>query len=145
MNAVIRFARPFLLLSLMVAFVGCDDGRRKLVKVKGRILVDDKPAPDAFVYFHMTDDPDPRRVRPYGQADEQGLFNVSTYVQGDGAPTGEYVLTFEWKERSGLLKNNFEGRDRLNGKYAKLEDSKQKLSVSGSEPKDLGDLKLTTK
>ncbi|MGL4554395.1 MAG: hypothetical protein ACRC33_24800, partial [Gemmataceae bacterium] len=74
----------------------------------------------------------PNRVIPLAMADEAGKFKVSTFGSNDGAPAGEYAVTFTWRGRSGLLKNQFDGPDRLNGKYATKEKSGVKVTI---EPK----------
>jgi hypothetical protein len=97
----------------------------KVYPVKGKILVDGLPAAECLIYLNRTfDDDHPRRVTPYALTDADGEFQITSYVKGDGAPEGEYVVTVEWRERSGLLKNNFEGIDRLGGAYAKAEGNK---------------------
>jgi hypothetical protein len=116
----------------LLAVTACSDGRKKVYPVRGTILVDGKPAPDCFIMFHPPEDGDPKRVMPFAQADADGRFAMCSYVQGDGAPVGEYIVTFEWKERSGLLKNNFEGPDRLKGRYSEAKKSPFRVTV---EPK----------
>jgi hypothetical protein len=97
----------------------------KVYPVKGKVLVNGKPAFECMVHLNRTfDDDHPRRVSPYALTDEKGEFQVTSYITHDGAPEGEYVVTIEWRERSGLLKNNFEGIDRLDGAYAKVEKTK---------------------
>ena len=121
-----------------------NDGRLKVYPLKGQLFVDEKPAAKAFVYIHLTEGSNPSGVRPYAQVDDNGTFAFSTYVQGDGVPTGDYILTFEWKEASGIMKNNYEGPDRLKGRFTDPKKSTQKVSV-GKEPKDLGRIDLSLK
>jgi hypothetical protein len=33
---------------------------------------------------------------PRGTVDENGMFKISTYQSGDGAPPGEYKVSFTW-------------------------------------------------
>ena len=113
---------------VMLVLPACGKGRKTCYPVRGRILVDGKPAPDAIVMFHPAFE-DPDRVMPIGQADAEGNFAISSYVNGDGAPVGEYIVTFEWRERSGLLKNNFEGPDRLKGRYFDPKKSALRITV----------------
>jgi len=112
-----RAAIAVALAALVLTFPACSDGRKKVYPVHGRILVDGKPAPEAIVVFRPVDDTGLDRVNPAGQADADGRFELSSYVKGDGAPPGEYLVSIEWRERSGFMKTNFDGPDRLKGKY----------------------------
>ena len=99
----------------------------KVYPVKGTILVNGRPANDCLIYLNRTfDDNHPRRVTPYALTGENGEFQITSYITNDGAPEGEYVVTIEWRERSGVLNNNFEGIDRLDGAYAKVESTKSR-------------------
>ncbi len=126
------------------ALPGCGDGKKRVYKATGKILIDDKPGSKAFVFFHPVDVKDPKVVRPFAQADDQGVFAVSTYAEGDGLPEGEYILTFQWKEPSGLFKQDWEGRDKLGGAYADAKKSEFKLNMS-AKPTDLPPYKLQTR
>src|SRR5262249_4117417 len=128
--------------ALMVC--SCGDGRKQCFPASGEIYVDGKPAPDAIITLFPVDGSDPKSVRPFGMADETGAFRISSYVQGDGAPAGEYIVTLEWRERSGLLKNNFEGPDRLKGKYADRTKSTLRVTIE-KKSNDLGRYDLKTK
>jgi hypothetical protein len=63
-------------------------------------------------------------VTPQSVTDKSGEFSLTSFHTDDGAPEGEYVVTIEWRERSGLAKQDFEGLDRLGGAYAKVEKTK---------------------
>ena len=135
----------FALLALLLP--SCGDGRKKCYPVSGKILVDGKPALDCFVYLYPANPADGEgkdRTIPLAMTDETGAFSLSTYDTNDGAPTGEYVVTFTWRERSGLLKNQYEGKDRLNGKYASPDKSTIRLTIE-KKPTDLPPYELTTK
>ena len=70
--------------------------------------------------------------------------NADGDFQFDAAPLGEYIVTFEWRERSGLLKNNFEGPDRLKGRYYDPKKSKYRITVE-KKKHDLPPFELTSK
>ena len=150
MNQIVsrRVVLGLAVFSLAVLAVSCGgDDFHKVYPVKGKVLVDGKPAPDCMVHLNRTfDDTSDRKVAPYAVTDEKGEFQISSYVTGDGAPEGEYVITIEWRERSGLLKNNFDGPDRLDGAYANKEQNKSKSGFVikvGREPLDLPAFQLT--
>lgn len=122
-------------LSLVVACLlvsACGKRGKTCYPVKGKVLLDGKPAKDVMVIFHPKDESDPERAAPSAQVDENGDFVLSTVAHNDGAPAGEYSVTFTWREASGLLKNQFDGPDRLKGRYA---DPKKNLFPVTIEPK----------
>jgi hypothetical protein len=136
-----------MVLTVAVLVVSCGgDGTHKVYPVKGKVLVDGSPAKDCMVLLNRTfDDTSEKKVAPYGLTDDNGEFQVSSYVTGDGAPEGEYVITIEWRERTGLLKNNFDGPDRLGGEYANKEQNKSKpgfVVKVGREPLQLPPFEL---
>jgi hypothetical protein len=120
--------RGLLGLALLGLALGCSSDKSALnakpvQKVKGQVLVNDKPAAGAFVLFipvnEPANSPDPR---PRATTDENGNFNLSTYGDGDGAQVGEYRVTVTWPEGNDVL-------DRLNGRYD-LTNSKLKATVT---------------
>ncbi len=103
--------------------------RLPVYPVTGKVLVDGKPAKGAFVYFWPKEiGPDLDAYCPYGQADDQGEFRLSTYDESDGAPAGEYKVTFEWPERYSPISGRWEG-DKLNGRFNDANSSKQRATV----------------
>lgn len=142
-----------LLRSMIVALmfgvfaIGCSDDKfHKVFPVSGRILVNGQPADDCLIYLHRTfDDDHPRRVMPYAVSNAAGEYKITSYITDDGAPQGEYIVTIEWRERSGVMNNNYEGIDRLDGAYAKPEITKSmpgfKVQV-GKQPLVLPDFEL---
>ena len=103
-------------LAAALVMSGCS-GKLRTYPVSGELFIDGKPAEDAFVYLHPSGGLPDGAPRPFAQVDKDGRFTLSTYVSNDGAPAGEYIVTFEWRERSGLLKQNFDGPDRLKNIY----------------------------
>jgi hypothetical protein len=72
------------------------DGHKAVYPVRGRVLVDGKPAARALVSFHPVGDGGRDAVHPTGYVDADGRFTLTTYVTGDGAPTGEYRVSVVW-------------------------------------------------
>lgn len=141
------FARPVVLFAAAAFAVGCGGGRKACYPVTGTVIVDTKPAPDALVQFHSHDPADhdgPNRVLATAMTDEAGKFRLSTYAAADGVPAGEYTVTVTWRERSGLLKNQFDGPDRLKGRFALKEKSELRATV-GRGPTELPPFQLSTK
>src|SRR5439155_21850510 len=56
--------------------------------------VDGAPVKDLWVTLHPADSS--VALRPRGQTDKDGNFQITTYSGGDGAPEGEYAITIEW-------------------------------------------------
>jgi hypothetical protein len=111
----------------VVAMASCGDGKNlhKVYPVKGKILVNGQPAHECQVYLNRTfDDNHAFRTTPHGLTDKNGEYQITSYYANDGAPEGEYVVTIEWRERSGVTKQDFEGVDQLGGAYAKVEKTK---------------------
>jgi hypothetical protein len=54
-----------------------------------------KGVPLAVVIFHPSEDApeEARKMRPFAYGDADGNFEVKTYVEGDGAPPGEYRVS----------------------------------------------------
>ncbi len=79
-------------MGLALLVPGCSNSHRPVYPVRGQILVQGQPLPQAIVTFHpvgaSTDD-----LRPSAQTDDQGYFTLTSYAGGDGAPQGEYAVT----------------------------------------------------
>src|SRR5207248_7355008 len=109
------------------ALASCGDSRNfpKVYPVKGTILVNGQPANECQIYLNRTfEDNHPFRARPQGLTNQNGEYQITSFYANDGAPEGEYIVTIEWRERSGLTKQDFEGVDQLGGAYARTEKTK---------------------
>lgn len=95
----------------------------KVYPVKGKILVNGQPANECQILLNRNYE-DKHPVTPMAMTNENGEFEITTYYAKDGAPEGEYIATITWRERSGLMKGEFEGVDRLDGAYATTEKTK---------------------
>ena len=121
-----RLVVVFTVAAASAALASCGDSRtpHKVYPVKGKILVNGHPAAECQIILHRTDALE-NPVTPQGRTNENGEFEVTTYYANDGAPEGEYVVTFEWRDRSGVAKQDFDGPDQLGGVYAKVEQTKE--------------------
>jgi hypothetical protein len=63
--------------------------------VRGRVLYKGRGVPRATVIFFPQGETAEAvgKMRPFAYADDEGNFAVKTYVEGDGAPTGEYRVS----------------------------------------------------
>jgi hypothetical protein len=118
-------ARTAVVFALLAA-TSCGEGKYpKTYAVKGKVLVDGQPAKDCQVSLHRLSGPQlSAPATPSGVTDDNGDFELTSYVANDGAPEGEYVVKIEWRERSGITKSDFEGIDRLGGDYASTDKNK---------------------
>jgi hypothetical protein len=82
----------------LIALVGCGgcrgDDRLDVNAVRGQVTYRGQGVPNATVVLHPVGEAAKklRKMRPYAYADEQGRFEIKTYVTGDGAPPGEYEV-----------------------------------------------------
>lgn len=65
------------------------------IPVSGKVLVDGKPVKDLWVKMTLKN-PTRADLVPSAQTDGYGDFKITTYVDGDGAPAGDYKITIEW-------------------------------------------------
>lgn len=117
-----------------VLFASCNRSDRVgVVPVRGQVFAaGDEPAAGALVVFHPVKADAEPTLRPVAYVDDEGNFELTTYDQGDGAPSGEYAITVEWREKPATpFSADKEGKDRLDGKYANPEESKFRFTVGG--------------
>jgi hypothetical protein len=81
---------------LVLVVSGCGKKARLAVSpVRGRVTYNGQGVPKATVIFHPADgaEVDAKKMRPFADTDNEGKFELKTYVRGDGAPPGEYRVT----------------------------------------------------
>lgn len=141
--------KSFTAVLMAMVMVGC--GKKELVDpnelptspVTGIIHVDGKPVNMIRVVANDTAEPARTVVPPSGFTNDTGKFSLTTFREGDGAPAGEYRLTFQYGSMAMIMGRQYQG-DKFKGKYAKKDDSKFTLTVKAGEPVDLGTIELTT-
>ena len=116
--------------------VGCDGGgisAPRTAPVSGTVLVKGKLTAGVKVTFHPQFDMGSVKFTPNGETNKNGLFNLSTAASGDGAPPGNYVVTFELT-RAGADKNGQDiDIDMWKGKFADPAKSSFKVSVKDGD------------
>jgi hypothetical protein len=75
---------------LLLAACGCG---KNMVKVEGKVLLDDKPMDGATVTFHSEDGSRPAT----GMTGSDGVFHLTTFTTGDGARPGDYKVIISRK------------------------------------------------
>lgn len=106
--AVLRFAvqanRSLVLAAALVgaaiSFTGCqgDSDRVPVFKTRGKISFQNQPAGGAFVVLHPRLPQAVGDARPTAIVQPDGSFEATTFDSADGAPSGEYVVTVEWRK-----------------------------------------------
>lgn len=75
---------------------GCKKKSRLAVSpIHGRVTFNGQGVPRATVIFQPVEETSERakKLRPFGDTDDQGKFDMKTYVRGDGAPPGKYRVS----------------------------------------------------
>lgn len=136
-----------LVFSMMVGLVGCrgdDRNWKETIPVTGEVFVGGKAAEGVMVKFVPTAGMDTAQpTETNAMTDDKGKFAASTYQLGDGAPAGEYRLTFTWPQLN-KMSMSFDG-DSLKGKYEDPKKSDYTINVQSGSPVDLGRFELQGK
>lgn len=144
-----RHPSPLITLSAgLLCFAACGSEQRGGPRVPtypivGQVTVDGAPAGNLLVMCHVMDGEAAVPISISAYTDAEGRFSISTYEGGDGAPIGNYALTFEWGQIN-LMSGRYGPPDRLNGKYADPETSEVTVTVVEGQEADLGVIELTT-
>jgi hypothetical protein len=111
---------------------GKTSGRTKVYPAQGKVLVRGTPAGGATVVFYPAGEAKtPGVPAPQGTTDSQGVFKLSSYEAGDGAPEGEYKVSIIWPEPlPPNVRESAEGpKDRLGSRYSDPQKSKLAAKV----------------
>ena len=133
------------LLAMSLVLPSCGrTGRQPVYRVRGQVLdAQGKPAAGALVVFHPADTSDAQAARPLAYVDPQGVFELTTYERGDGAPAGDYVVTVEWREETPTpFGPKKEGPDRLRGRHSDPKTSKLRATVGNQEQNEVPAIRL---
>ncbi|HVX60084.1 MAG TPA: hypothetical protein VHC19_05780 [Pirellulales bacterium] len=137
------FSSVFLLIA-----VGCK--RQPLpgpepMPVQGQVFYQGQPAAGFRVTFHPLFEQGEVKFTPFAVTDEQGAFRLQSYSAEDGAPVGEYAVTFEWLERPKVRDQiddpDLPNVDRLKGKYNRPDQSTWKVQIQAG-PNELEPFRL---
>lgn len=124
-------SRAFVVL-VCAAMVGCGSGSISAphsAPVSGTVLIKGKPVAGVKVTLHPQFDIGSVKFAPNGETNKDGKFTLSTAKAGDGAPPGDYAVTFELL-RAGADKAGFDAEvDVWKGKYANPASSQWKVTI----------------
>lgn len=131
--------RSLFILCLLAAgsIAGCSGSVTppKTAPVRGAVTFKGKPATGIVVKFNPQFDIGRVKFTPSGETGPDGKFTLSTGAPGNGAPPGEYVVTFEKPRVVSDRKNSgIETEvDDLKGKFSDAGQSKWKVTVQKGE------------
>ncbi len=134
------------LLPAIALLVGCGPQQMTPHPVRGRVLVRGKPAMGADVSFFGLDAELRTAAAPFprGTTDEDGVFELTSFELGDGAPEGEYAVTVVWRAGSADEVDpelHDEHPDHLRGRYANPNESPLRAEVLDGD-NDLPDFEI---
>lgn len=112
-------------------------GRLKTIPVSGTVTLDGSPVEGATVMFCAPN----LKLTAYGKTDSAGVYQLTTYEQGDGAPVGHFQVTIRKQEHEVTGKSDHpalppESRslDHLPLKYAESETSGLSVEIAEGQP-----------
>lgn len=100
-QALVRNPVGLLTLALFVIVAGCQQSNRLPVyPVKGQVLYNGKPLKGVSLAFHPVDPKNDIGYPAHAKTDEEGRFILTSYVENDGAPAGEYKVALAFEPES---------------------------------------------
>lgn len=132
------------LLTLVLVIAGCsgnDRNWKETIPVIGEVYVDGKPTEGVMITFHPNSGMDQAApTETTAMTDAAGKFAASTYAVADGAPAGDYKLTFKLPKLN-KISMTFDG-DAFKGSYANPDKTDFSVQVVSGSPLDLGRIEL---
>lgn len=131
-------SRAFIVLApVAAALAGCGGGISvpRTAPVAGTVLLKGRPVAGVLVTFHPRFDIGAVKFTPNGLTDASGRFTLSTAAPGDGAPPGEYAVTFELMRATADKAGRDDEVDVWKGKYADPAVSTKIVTVGKGENK----------
>jgi hypothetical protein len=115
----------------VVSASGCSrDSRVPVHPVHGSVTFQNQPALGAVVVLRpVSPEAMTKGVLPHGAVGSDGRFRMSTYIEGDGAPVGDYIVTINWPETRKDKTGDDISFDRLNGRFHDTEKSPWHIAV----------------
>jgi hypothetical protein len=124
----------------LVLLVACGCGKR-MSKVEGTVLLDDKPLDGATVVFQPEEGGQPAT----GMTGSDGVFHLTTRTTGDGARTGNYKVTITKRKESdgGAAPANAGGADSMKEAWKKYLAKPPAAKESSSIPSEYSNVEKT--
>jgi hypothetical protein len=123
------------MLAAAMASIGCQQSRAldlpPLHPVQGVVKYRGQPASGFRVTFHPLSDIGALKFAPSAVTAADGSFKLRSYQPDDGAPAGEYAVTFEWPDH--FIREDDPDPvpevDQLRGAYSNPQASAHKVTV----------------
>ena len=113
--------------------------------VSGRVqTTDGESASYVRVTLHSSElvsEGDP--FRPSAMTDDDGTFQLTTYETDDGAPQGNYAVTFRWAKPQKTLFDPIP-KDRLRNRFALPTENSLRCTIIEAESQNLGTFEIDT-
>jgi hypothetical protein len=120
-----------------VMAVGCGGGggikAPRTASVSGTVQFKGRPVAGVKVTFHPQFDMGAVKFTPSGESGTDGRFTLSTAAANDGAPPGDYVVTFEYLRGGADPSGRDIEVDVWKGKYADPTKSTWKVTIRSGE------------
>lgn len=121
-SAAVPARHPVVWLLIVAGMLGVAWGRRALMRpthpVRGSVWVAGEPAAGALVIFHRPHSIALAGDRPWAEVRKDGSFDLTTRLEADGAPAGEYAVTIRWLESLEVCGESVAGLDFVPGDYS---------------------------
>lgn len=111
--------------------LGCGADKDKPIKVSGTVLLDGKPLAGASVRFMRDGGSGPGA---YGESQEDGTFQLTSFTEGDGALPGDYRVLISWEEPPPPSFRTSPGATPSDEQKKALEDYQEKKKKRGKPP-----------
>ncbi|HEX5470953.1 MAG TPA: carboxypeptidase regulatory-like domain-containing protein [Lacipirellulaceae bacterium] len=128
------------LLAILAVLAGCNHKaktpRPQPYPVSGKVLFQGKPAAGFRVAFYPIKELPGPQFAPSAMTDANGEFHLQSYQPNDGAPAGNYAVTFTWpqevpnRDDPGDAPNIV---DRLHGRFSDPKKSQLNVTVHKGE------------
>ncbi len=131
--------RTVCLLGLATALAGCSEPPPlpgpQPHPVRGKVVFQGQPARGFRVAFYPLDDREGPRFAPSAITDSNGEFRLQSYEREDGAPAGDYAVTFRWPQNvRNADPDDYQPQvDRLRGHFSNPRASKFHVTVHEGE------------
>ena len=126
--------------SLLFLMTGC--GKESLpgpkpFPVRGSVMYRGQPAQKLRLAFFPIKEFEKVRFAPSAITDEKGEFLLRSYKPGDGAPAGDYMVTFVWPDHinTGDENDPTPEVDHFKGFYADPQKSQFRVTIQEGENK----------
>lgn len=127
------------LLAMLLALSGCGENTSlpgpEPQPVKGKVTYRGEPAAGFLVVFNPLEKWEGPVFAPSAVTNADGEFQLHSYADNDGAPVGEYAVTFQWPKEvvTDDPDDAPERIDRLHGAFSNPQESQFKVTVSEGE------------